>query len=408
MNRHFSLLTVALALWLIAFPLTFGFYREPAGVSDIFTGCVLFVLGILCFQLHKAWAGWLIAILGVWLQLSPLVFWASSGALYLNDTVMGALAILFAFQLNRRSNAVETSLAPKGWSLNPSAWSHRIPTVALALLAWFFSRYMAAYQLGYIDTIWDPVFGDGTHRVITSQISKDFPVSDAGLGAVCYTLEFLLGWQGGINRWLKMPWLVCVFALLVIPVGIVSITLIILQPVVVGAWCFWCLATAACMLMMIVLTAPELAALVQLLRGAYKKGDSLWQVFWKGDQEGKSGVKCTKEGKLGFTLQWNLLVTLALGVWLLVSAPADTAGKLATVHHILGPMAIAASVIAFAEVFRSVRYLNVLLGIALILAPWLLAESTPMSTANTMLTGVALALLSIRKGKITERYGMFA
>jgi hypothetical protein len=79
-----------------------------------------------------------------------------------------------------------------------------------------------------------------------------------------------------------MPWLVVAFAFLVIPVGIVSVTLIILQPVVVGFWCSWCLFTALCMLLMIVLTAGELAAVLQLLWEVKRSGKSVWKVFWKG------------------------------------------------------------------------------------------------------------------------------
>lgn len=34
-----------------------------------------------------------------------------------------------------------------------------------------------------------------------------------------------------------MPWMVAFFGILVVPLGIVSITLIILQALAVGAWC---------------------------------------------------------------------------------------------------------------------------------------------------------------------------
>lgn len=30
------------------------------------------------------------------------------------------------------------------------------------------SRYLAAFQLGYIDAIWDPFFGQGTRQVLNS------------------------------------------------------------------------------------------------------------------------------------------------------------------------------------------------------------------------------------------------
>jgi hypothetical protein len=36
------------------------------------------------------------ALLGMWLLLAPLVFWTSSAAAYANDTLVGALVIIFA------------------------------------------------------------------------------------------------------------------------------------------------------------------------------------------------------------------------------------------------------------------------------------------------------------------------
>lgn len=271
---------------------------------------------------------------------------------------------------------------------------------------------MGAFQLGYIDHIWDPFFTDGTLHVITSKISKDFPVSDAGMGALCYTLESLLGWQGNSRRWAGMPWLVFAFGFLVIPVGIVSITLIILQPVVVGAWCSWCLATAAFMLIMIVLTAGELAAVLQLMNEVRKKGGSVWNVFWKGgrpDQDStriKPGSRPKGELHWGITLPWNLLVSAAIGIWLMASPSIlTTHGALATNNYIEGPMIAAFSIIALAEAFRSVRFINILFGIGLVLAPWLASGTNLLSVWNNVLAGLFIIALSFRKGRISERYG---
>ena len=294
-KNRIALLTIALGFWLIGLPLTFGYWGNPVGASDIISGFLFVVLGLLSLAPKRIWSGWAIGILGVWLQLAPLIFFASHPLMYINDTIVGAVAIVFSFLFTKKEEPIDGNDRPTGWSYNPSAWAHRIPTVTLAMLCWFFSRYMATYQLGYIDHVWDPFFPGGTLQVITSKISKNFPVSDAGLGALCYSLEFLLGWQGSSRRWATMPWLVLAFAFLVIPVGIVSITLIILQPVVVGAWCSWCLATAACMLLMIVLTAGELAAALQFLKEARKRGNSLWQTFWKGGQPNTDSTPSAQE-----------------------------------------------------------------------------------------------------------------
>src|SRR5690606_248111 len=119
----------------------------------------------------------------------------------LNDTLIGTLVIGFAV-LTRPSPGVSPVAAitgptmPPGWSVNPSDWFQRVPTIALALLGLLISRYLTAYQLGHIDSVWDPFFGgvpddpkNGTEEIITSSVSQAWPVPDAGLGAMVYALE---------------------------------------------------------------------------------------------------------------------------------------------------------------------------------------------------------------------------
>lgn len=411
-KNRIALLTVVLGCWLIALPLTFGYCGHPIEISDILSGFLLMIFGVFSLAPTRVWSGWAIALVGVWLQMAPLLFWAPQALMYINDTLVGAIAITLSFLLTKKEEMESGTSCPTGWSYNPSGWEHRIPTIALAMLCWFFSRYMAAFQLGYIDHVWDPFFTEGTLQVITSNISKSFPVSDAGLGALCYTLEFLLGWQGSSQRWFNMPWLVFTFAFLVIPVGIVSITLIILQPVVVGAWCSWCLATAACMLMMIILTAGELAGVVQFLNESRRKGDSMWRTFWKGRTPSfdmivvKPRHRPFKSLSLGITFPWNLVISVLLGIWLMASPSIlNIQGGLAISNYIEGPMIVAFSIIAFAEVFRSIRYLNILFGLSLLLAPWISSGSTLPGICNNIALGILVIALSFRRGAISERYG---
>ena len=82
---------------------------------------------------------------------------------------------------------------PPGWSYNPSAWSQRLPIVALALVAFGMALYMALYQWRVIDTVWDPVFGAGSQRVLDSheseQMRKWMRIPDSALGAFGYLTE---------------------------------------------------------------------------------------------------------------------------------------------------------------------------------------------------------------------------
>ncbi|MBY0529552.1 MAG: vitamin K epoxide reductase family protein [Rhabdochlamydiaceae bacterium] len=411
-----ALVTVALGLWMLAVTLTFDPMSNPIYYSNIVSGILLICFGIASLSPQRIWSGWCVGLIGFWLQISPLVFWAPCSSTYLNDTFVGLVLIVISFLLTegKEKTGSVADHYPTGWSFNPSGWILRIPTVALAMLCWFFSRYMAAYQLGYIDHMWDPIFKDGTLDVITSKISRDFPVSDAGLGALSYTLEAMLGWQGKQDRWYSMPWLVLIFGFLVVPVGAVSIILIILQPVAVGAWCSWCLATAAIMLVMILLTAPEFVATIQLLIESVRSGKSFWHVVWRGDasKERRNQVKVKRASSrkvaVGVTMPWNLVVTTLLGIWLMM-APSifKTKGDIATVQYIAGPLLIAFSVAAMAEVFRAVRFVNVLLGLILIGAFWLWPEAAMDARINALIVGLATLVVSFRRGPVVERYGMW-
>ena len=102
-------------------------------------------------------------------------------------------------------------------------------------------------------------------------------MSDAGLGSLAYTFEFLMGFMGSPARWRTMPWMVTFFGY---PgysaLGLVHIFLVISQPVLVGAWCFMCIVPAAIMLPMLPLEGDEVIAMFQFMKKARKKGESLW------------------------------------------------------------------------------------------------------------------------------------
>lgn len=90
-------------------------------------------------------------------------------------------------------------------------------------------------------------------------------------------------WLISPARWRTMPWMGAFFGVLVIPLGLVHIFLVISQPVVVGAWCTFCLLAAALMLPMIPLEVDEVIAMVQFMKKKLKKGEEgFWKLFWKG------------------------------------------------------------------------------------------------------------------------------
>jgi hypothetical protein len=77
-----------------------------------------------------------------------------------------------------------------------------------------------------------------------------------------------------------MPWLVILFGLAVGPLGVVSITLVILQPVLFDAWCSLCLVSALISLTMIGPAMDEVLASLQHIRRVGQAGRSRWRAFW--------------------------------------------------------------------------------------------------------------------------------
>lgn len=169
---------------------------------------------------------------------------------------------------------------PPGWDYNPASWSERLPIVGLALLGVFIASYLSLFQFGIIATVWEPFFGDGSRKVLDSSLSRVLPIPDAALGALSYLVDAVTGVIGGRNRWRTMPWIVVVFGLAVGPLGMVSIALVISQPVIVGEWCTLCLASAVVSLAMIGPAMDEFLASLQHIKRESNRGRSAWRVFW--------------------------------------------------------------------------------------------------------------------------------
>lgn len=417
---HFA--NMSLGFWLITSAFALGLQSRGLQASDILSGLLVILFAGLSLSSRpfwRLWAPWANSLVGLWLLFAPLVFWAPAAAAYANDTLAGALVVVFAVLAPGMPMAPGMSMEPgpdipPGWTYNPSSWPQRAPIIALALLGFFLARQMSAFQLQHVPTLTDPFFGLGTETVLTSEVSRAFPISDAGLGAVAYMVEFLMGFMGDKRRWRTMPWMVTFFGILVVPLGVVSITLIILQPLSVGAWCTPCLIAAAAMLVMIALTLDEVVAMGQFLFQARREGQSLWRVFWLGGTLRElpdvgpthSDVVSAKAMVWGVATPWHLLLAALLGVWLMFAPAAlGSTGAAAHSNHLVGALIVTVAVIALADVGRATRFINVLFGVWVIAAPWLLGGATTTSRWNDLIAGALVILLSIPRGPVGERYG---
>lgn len=443
---------IALGAWLITSPFTFGYLNPEqvgAGVariteerglasvafrsaamawSDVLSGVLLMALG--AFSLRPRthndfWGRWGVCAVGIWLQFAPLVFWAPTPSAYINDTLVGTFAIAFSILVpmmpgmaHHMAMMKPGPVIPPGWSYNPSSWHQRAPLIALAFIGWFISRNLAAVQLGYIPNAWEPFFGVGSHEVLHSKVSRGFPISDAGFGALAYTIEMVMGFMGSPTRWRSMPWMVTFFGILVIPLGIVHVVLVILQPVAVGFWCTLCLAAAATMLVMIPLTVDEVVAMCQFMLRSVRDGKPFWRTFFVGDTVTGGGPdeRTPKYGAAvrqwapamiwGVTIPWPLWLSMALGAWLMFAPSVfGSYGVAADSDHLVGALVLMTAAIATAEVVRPLRFVNVLFGAWLIAAPWLLHGFSAAAKWNGIAAGIVLILASLPRGSLRERYG---
>jgi hypothetical protein len=107
----------------------------------------------------------------------------------------------------------------------------------------------------------------------------------------------------------------------------------------------------------------------------------------------------------GVGLPWNLAACLLIGAWLMCTRlTLGAEGAMANADHVIGALVITVTAAALADVARPVRFLNIALGGALLVTPFLY-DAAPASLTASLISGVALILLSLRRGPISGRYG---
>lgn len=169
---------------------------------------------------------------------------------------------------------------PPGWDYNPADWSERTPIIILAIIGVVIAGYLSLYQFELISSVWEPFFGDGSVTILSSSVSHLLPIPDAALGAFGYLVDAVAGAIGGTRRWKTMPWIVVFFGVAVGPLGLVSVVLVVLQPVMFDAWCTLCLVTAVISVVMIPPSMDEVLASLQYLKRIKASGKSVWRGFW--------------------------------------------------------------------------------------------------------------------------------
>ena len=165
---------------------------------------------------------------------------------------------------------------PFGYKSNPSSWSKRMPLLIMAVIGFLIALYLGLYQLHVFGNVWEPFFGSGTDAVVKSSFSRSLPIPDGLIGAFGYLCDIILVSIGNNTRWKTKPWIVILYSILIAIMGLVSVLLIIIQPVVLHTWCTLCLVSAILSLSMVIPVMQELMATLHLIK---KKQSE--ETFWE-------------------------------------------------------------------------------------------------------------------------------
>jgi uncharacterized membrane protein len=115
--------------------------------------------------------------------------------------------------------------------------------VCLAIVGLLISLDVGAFQLGLAGPPWEPLFGDGSRRVLTSDLSRLLPIPDAAAGAGAYLAEALLGAALLLRPFGILPTAYTLAAIASIGAAVGAV-LVGYQLFVVGAACTLCIASA--------------------------------------------------------------------------------------------------------------------------------------------------------------------
>jgi hypothetical protein len=285
------------------------------------------------------------------------------------------------------------------WHYNPSSWRQRLPICALGALAGFIAMYMAAYQWRWVSTVWDPVFGDQTTRVLDSDVSEKMRhwmlIPDAALGAVGYFSEAILALAASTRRWRDRPWLVVLFGIDVIPLGIVSVILVVMQGTVVGYWCFLCLVTAVVSVVLVAVAYDEVWSSIVYLRDVRRRTRAwrpVWDAFWGRNATASAQDVSGPIRLIGFWPRW---AEIALGLWLVAGAfllPGASDGEWLP-GLIVGAAVVACSAASLLPSCNKLHLANIAIALGMV-GYLLVATSRPASPAVQNLVFTALVLVN--------------
>lgn len=153
----------------------------------------------------------------------------------------------------------------------------------------------------------------------------------------------------------------------------------------------------------------------QFLYWSHCRGKPLLRTFFKGDavdagqEDDSDGLASWSafwtDTMRGITLTWTLAVSIGIGAFLpFTRLVFGTSDAIANSDHLVGALTVTVAIVATAEVARTLRLVNVLFGAWLVAAPWLLNGATTAGSWASVVLGVALAALSLPRGKRSREH----
>ncbi len=149
----------------------------------------------------------------------------------------------------------------------------RLVAACLALIGCSIATYLSLYQYSIVAHVWEPFFGQGSVVVLKygwlAPVSRmvRFPIHDAPFGVIAYLVEaglaltLLSGDRTHERSGLRLCYVAIVLAL-----GLGSVGLVIVQGVVLHAWCTLCLASAMLSEMVVFVSRRDISAAFKGLR----------------------------------------------------------------------------------------------------------------------------------------------
>jgi general stress protein CsbA len=103
---------------------------------------------------------------------------------------------------------------------------------------------------------------------------------------------------------------------------------------------------------------------------------------------------------------WAQIINAFLGVWLMASPTVFGYAGAARINDVVvGPLAATFAIIALWEVTRTVGKANVVLGVWLVLASWVLGYENVFATVNQFVVGLIMAALAMTRANAHGKFG---